>query len=337
MPKTKGLSLIIPIYKVEDYIDKCLQSVIDSMGSLPNIQVILVNDGTPDNSGEIAQRYADQYSNFLYVKKENGGLSDARNYGLTFVEYSYVAFLDSDDWIHPSFFNKIVEALEKNPDMVIYDYLNVKQQRESEKVNGMDLPEILWTVQASAWNKVYKTSMFEHVQFPKGKVFEDVGTVYKLLYFVEEYVYINECLYNYRQDREGSILSTISQNINDIYFALEDTHRFYSAQHALSGENEMGLAYQYVKLLCWSNMYRQLQYYTYNFGGFHRKMKETRQLVYARFPEWRENDYLKRNAVFFKARLGDGYIQQLDRLGKSPLGTLQTTVFLVTKNRKRLH
>ncbi len=336
MQKTNGVSLIIPIYNVEDYIDECLQSVIESMGSLPNIQVILVDDGTPDDSGKIAQRYANDHSNLLYLKKENGGLSDARNYGLEFVQHNYVGFLDSDDWIHKSFFEKIFEALEKNPDMVIYDYLNVKKNSEPEAVNGMDIPEILWTVQASAWNKVYKTSMFEQIKFPKGKVFEDVGTVYKLLYFVEDYVYINEFLYNYRQDREGSILSTISLSINDIYSALEDTHRFYSAREALSGEHEIGLAYQYVKLLCWSNMYRQLQYFNYNFLGFHRKMKETRQLVYERFPDWKQNEYLKQNGTFFKERLGERYIRKLDRIGKSPLSTFRTTVFLVTKNRKKL-
>lgn len=336
MQKTHGLSLIIPIYNVENYIDECLQSVIESMGTLSNIQVILVDDGTQDDSGKIAKSYADKHSNLSYLKKENGGLSDARNYGLEFVHYNYVAFLDSDDWIEQSFFEKIFEALEKKPDMVIFDYLNVKKGSESQAVNGMDMPEILWSVQASACNKVYKTSMFEQIKFPKGKVFEDVATVYKLLYFVKDYVYINEFLYNYRQNREGSILTTISLNINDIYVALEDTHQFYLAQDALSGENQVGLAYQYVKLLCWSNMYRQLKYFNYNFAGFHLKMKETRQLVYERFPEWKQNEYLKQNGLFFKARLGDGYIHKLDRIGKTPLSTLQTTVFLVTKNRKRL-
>jgi glycosyltransferase involved in cell wall biosynthesis len=336
LERRNGLSLIIPIYNVEDYIDECLQSVTESMGSLPNIQIILVDDGTPDNSGWIAKKYADAHSNFLYLRKENGGLSDARNYGLEFVEHNYVGFLDSDDRVGTSFFKKIFEALEKQPDLVVYDYLNVKERGQSEVVKGMDRPEILWTVQSSAWNKIYHVSLFEHIKFPKGKVFEDVGTVYKLLYYVDNYVYIGEYLYNYRNSRSGSILSTVSHGINDIYTVLEDTYQFYSENDALTGENQVGLGYQYVKLLGWSNMYRQLQYFKYDFCGFHRKMNETRLLLYKRFPDWKHNEYLKRNELFFEERLGGSYIHKLDRIGKTPLSTFHTIVLLLLKNRKRI-
>ncbi|HSI67981.1 MAG TPA: glycosyltransferase family A protein, partial [Planococcus sp. (in: firmicutes)] len=120
MNNINGVSLIIPIYNVEDYIEECLQSVIQSMESIPNIQVILVDDGSLDGSGEIAKNYADLHSNFLYLKKENGGLSDARNYGLEYVQYNYVGFLDSDDSIQKPFFKKIFEALEHQPELVTF-------------------------------------------------------------------------------------------------------------------------------------------------------------------------------------------------------------------------
>lgn len=336
MNKINGVSLIIPIYNVEDYIEECLQSVIQSMESIPNIQVILVDDGSLDGSGEIAKNYADLHSNFLYLKKENGGLSDARNYGLEYVQYNYVGFLDSDDSIQKPFFKKIFEALEHQPELVTFDYINVKKGNKFEVVKGMDIPEVLWTIQASAWNKVYKTSLFKDIKFPKGKVFEDVGTVYKLVYYVKDYVYINEFLYNYRQNRAKSILSTNSLSINDIYSALEDTHQFYSAKNALSGANKVGLGYQYVKLLCWSNMYRQLLYFKYDFWGFYKKMKATRKLVYKRFPDWRQNEYLDRNGSFFEERLGEAYIDRIDYIGKSPLSTFRTIIFLVKRNRKKL-
>ena len=334
--KINGLSLIIPIYNVEKHIEECLQSVSESMGDLPNIQVILVDDGSQDESGRIAKNYAATNSKFLYLFKGNGGLSDARNYGLKYVRYNYVAFLDSDDSIQKPYFRKIFKALERQPNMIIFDWLDVEEGRKPQVVSGMDFTEVLWTVQPGAWNKVYETSIFKDIKFPKGRVFEDVGTIYKLLHYIDDYIYINEPLYNYRKNRKGSILSTVSFSINDIYSALEDTHNFYSAKGALNGENQTGLCYQYVKLLYWSNMYRQLQFFKYDFWGFYLKMKETRLLIYNRFPEWKYNEHLIRNENFFNSRLGDGYINKLDLIGKSFLPTFQTIIYLVSKNQKRL-
>ena len=237
-----GLSIIVPIYNVEKYIDHCLQSVVKSMGSLSNIQMILVDDGSKDQSGEIAQRFANQHANFQYVTKENGGLSDARNYGLQYVKYNYVTFLDSDDYIAENYFSEIFEALQKQPDMIIFDWMDVGENDYTNIVKGMDFPDHLWTVQPSAWNKVYKTSLFNEVKFPKGKIYEDVGTIYKLLSFVKDYIYINKPLYKYRKNREGSILTTISPKIDDIYDMLEDTYFFYKGNNALSKKILKGFA-----------------------------------------------------------------------------------------------
>ena len=336
MSESIGLSLIIPIYNVKDYIDECLQSVIVSMGDLSNVQVILVDDGSTDESGAIAMKYAEDHKNFFYHYKDNKGLSDARNYGLAYVRYGYVAFLDSDDSVRTSFFQEIFIALEKRPDMIIFDWVDVEEGKGFQLVSGMDFGEVLWTVQPGAWNKVYKLSLFEEIKFPKGRVYEDVGTIYKLLDSINHYIYINEPLYNYRKNRKGSILTSVSSNINDIYIALEDTYLFYSARNSLTNENRTGLCYQYVKLLSWSNMYRQLQFYKYNFWGFYLKMKETRQLIYKRFPEWRTNEYLIRNIAFFQSRLGNNYIKKIDSIGKSFLSTSRTILFLIIKNQKRI-
>ncbi|MFD1862006.1 glycosyltransferase family 2 protein [Planococcus chinensis] len=335
MGKLKGLSVIIPIYNVEDYLEECLESVIQSMGTMPNVQIILVNDNSPDGSGKIAKKYAETYSNFHYFYKENGGLSDARNYGLKFVEYDYVTFIDSDDWIQQSYFRRIIDAMESHPDLIIFDWVDVFEDRAQQVVKGIDFEEFIWTVQPSAWNKVYKTDLFKNISFPIGRVYEDVGTIYKLVYLAEDYIYINEALYNYRKNRQGSILSTVSSNINDLYEALESTYRFYQKHDALTTENQQGLCYQYVKLLGWSNMYRQLRFYKYNFWGFYRRMKATRQLIYARFPDWKNNKFLNWNAEFFEKRLGDNYIKKFDDIGKSFFKTLYIIVYLILKNRKK--
>ena len=143
--------------------------------------------------------------------------------------------------------------------MIVFDWMDVGENDYTNIVKGMDFPDHLWTVQPSAWNKVYKSSLFNDVKFPKGKIYEDVGTIYKLLSYVKDYIYINKPLYKYRKNREGSILTTISPKIDDIYDMLEDTYSFYQENNQLSQKNIEGLCYQYVKILMWSNMYRQLK------------------------------------------------------------------------------
>lgn len=308
-----GLSLIIPIYNVEDFIEECLISIVKSMGEIPNIEIILVDDGSKDKSADIAMEFDRLHPNFIYVKKENGGLSDARNYGLKYAKYDYVGFIDSDDSITVDYFEEIFKSLKKKPDLVVFDWLDVDDTNYKNVVKGIDSSEDLWTMKPSAWNKVYKKSLFDEMEFPKGMIYEDVGTVYKMIFNINEYVYINKPLYRYRKNRGGSILSTISPKINDIYEVLDDTYLYYKKKKALSELNIEGLCYQYVKLLLWSNMYRQLKFHKFNFIGFYKKMKETRNVIYMKFPNWKNNIYLKKNAEYFRTRLGVNFIHNLDK------------------------
>ncbi|WP_019241427.1 MULTISPECIES: glycosyltransferase family 2 protein [Bacillus] len=331
----EGLSIIIPFYNVEKYIEACLQSVVNSMDKLSNVQIILVDDGSKDSSGQIAKRFVKQYSNITYVSKENGGLSDARNYGLRYVKYNYVTFIDSDDYIAEDYFFEIFKAIQSKPDLIVFDWVDVGEKNYRNIVNGMELPNVLWTIQPSAWNKVYRKNLFDEVLFPKGKIYEDVGTTYKLLYYVNDFVYLKKPLYMYRKNRVGSILTTISPKINDIYHVLEDTYSFYKEKEALSVKNTKGLCYQYVKILLWSNMYRQLKLYKFNLVGFHMKMKQTRSLIYDLFPEWKSNTYINEKEDFFKERLGRDFVGKVDKIGKSFIETTAVIFFLILKNRKR--
>ncbi|MGF9856555.1 glycosyltransferase family 2 protein [Priestia endophytica] len=330
-----GLSLIVPIYNVQDYIKDCLSSIVTSIGNRENIQVILVDDGSMDGSGKIAQEFTDKYPNFQYVAKENGGLSDARNYGLQFVKYEYIGFIDSDDSISENYFYEIFKVMEEEPDLIVFDWMDNGENGYTNNISGMDLPDELWSVQPSAWNKIYRTNLFSTIRYPKGKVYEDVGTTYKILSLVSSFRYINKPLYNYRKNREGSILNTISPKINEIYPALEDTYSFYKLNNELVGINKEGLCYQYVKLLLWSNLYRQLKFYKFNFIGFYKKMKWTKELINKLFPDWKKNKFLIKNCGYFEERLGRGYIKQLDYIGKNFVSTLFVVTLLVFKNIKR--
>lgn len=328
-----ALSLVIPIYNVEKYIEECLLSIVKSMKSLKGIEIIMVDDGSTDQSGEIAKKYSRKYSNFSYYFKENGGLSDARNYGLQQVKSKYVSFLDSDDYIADNYFSEVFKSIQSSPDLIIFDWVDFHDDKSVKLVKGMDIPTSLWSVLPSACNKVYKKSIFDEIQFPIGKIYEDVATTYKLLYYVKEFTYIDKPLYIYRKNREGSILTSTSPKINDIYFALDDTYGFYQNKNALSKENADGLCYQYVKLLLWSNMYRQLKFYKFQYFNFYKKMKYTRSKVYSTFPSWKDNEFLVENRDYFEKRLGSNHINKLDKVGKGYWSTLITTFSLIVRNR----
>ncbi|MCF7623649.1 MULTISPECIES: glycosyltransferase family 2 protein [Bacillaceae] len=334
-----SLSVIIPIYNVEAYLGDCLDSVVNSMrhsNDINNIEIILVNDGTNDQSGEIAKRYSEKY-NFKYVEKTNGGLADARNFGLEFARYEYVAFIDSDDKVTENFFFEIFLALKDNPDLIIFDWYDYFEDEDKlqKVVKGMESQRYLWSVQPSAWNKVYRRSYFENIKFPKGKVYEDVGTIYKILSKVNEYTYLDRPLYIYRKGRQNSLLTTISPKINHIYDVLEDTYVYYANIINKDKIIKEGLCYQYIRLLMWSNMYRQLKLYRFKMWGFYKKMRYTRSLIYKKFPEWKKSDFIEQNSDFFIERFGQNYINLIDNIGKNFISTIYTLLIVIMKNVKR--
>ncbi|MEE6133335.1 glycosyltransferase family 2 protein [Priestia sp. GS2] len=335
-----GLSVIIPIYNVEEYLAECLDSIVRSVKhskNEANIDIVLVNDGTKDNSGKIAKRYSEKY-NFKYVEKTNGGLGDARNFGLNYAQKEYVAFIDSDDKISEAFFSEIFNSLKTNPDLVIFDWYDYFEGEDNPEkiVKGIENQDYLWSVQPSAWNKVYRKSFFENIKFPIGKVYEDVGSIYKILSNVKTYSYIESPLYIYRKGRQNSLLTTINPKINDIYEVLENTYLYY-ADEIKNGNKvvEQGLAYQYVKLLMWSNMYRQLKFYKVKLWSFYKKMKYTRLLIYKRFPGWKEHEFIQKNSGFLKERFGKSYIYSIDKLGKSFFETNLILLAVIFRNIRR--
>ncbi|MCS0826787.1 glycosyltransferase family 2 protein [Cytobacillus firmus] len=332
-----SLSVILPIYNVESYLSDCLESILKSMNYVnqdKKIEIILVDDGSTDNSSIIAKDYAFRYK-FIYLKKKNGGLSDARNFGLKYVSSDFVTFIDSDDKVTENYFSKILQALESNPDMVIFNWCDFFYNEPHNTVKGMDNPKQLWSVQPSAWNKVYKTKFFEEILFPIGKLYEDVGTIYKILSKVNEFIYIDEPLYMYRKGRQNSLLTTISPKINDIYYVLDETYNFYSSSISTNQEIKDGLCYQYIKLLMWSNMYRQIKFHRYNFWGLYKKMKYSRSLINSRFPEWKSNELIKLNSIYFINRFGKDYIKMIDNIGRDFSSTLYTLLIIIFKNFRR--
>ncbi|MDU6723145.1 MAG: glycosyltransferase [Streptococcus mitis] len=222
---TEKITVIVPVYNVENYLNKCLDSLINQ--TYKNLEIIVINDGSTDNSGEICQEYAQKDNRIIYIEKENGGLSDARNVGLDKMTGSYVTFIASDDWVELDYveilYKKIIEYqadisvgnyYSYNEDEEIY-YFHIYGNSYYEKVyDNVSIFENLYESQEmksfaliSACGKLYKAKLFDYLRFDKGKLGEDGYFNQKMYLSVNKVVYLNKGLYAYRQ-RSGSITKT---------------------------------------------------------------------------------------------------------------------------------
>lgn len=212
------ISVIVPVYKVEPYLRKCLDSVVNQ--TYQNLEIILVDDGSPDHCGAICEEYAARDKRIRVIHKENGGLSSARNAALEIATGDYIGFVDSDDWIEPEMFKFLLHGLETTgADIAVCGrYEEYRDRRvifEWPEVRIMDRGEALGELlkndqlQNLVWDKLYRRKLFEGICFPEGKTFEDMAVMHKLFLCSERVVCVPGTMYHYLQ-REGSIVGDIS-------------------------------------------------------------------------------------------------------------------------------
>lgn len=211
------ISVVVPVYNVRDYLRKNIDSILAQ--TFTDYELILVNDGSKDDSLSILREYEQKDDRITVIDKPNGGLSDARNAGMAIATGKYIQFIDSDDFVEPQLLEKCWRKLEETgADMVIFDiyqYFLATGKKEviantydssgiySIKTN----PELIVSIQNCAWNKMYKLSLFRDndIIYPWGCYYEDLGTTYRLLARCDKVAFINEPLYDYLQDRPGNI------------------------------------------------------------------------------------------------------------------------------------
>lgn len=242
------ISVIVPIYKTEPYLRRCVDSILKQTYS--NLEIILVDDGSPDRCGVICDEYAEQDHRIIVIHKTNGGLSDARNFALDIMRGDYVTFIDSDDFVAPYYIAQLYHALQEN----LADISVIAEAYVEEKDDGSFRPmkrplrdlkgTIAMTAQealdcmlrqdlfeASAWAKLYRSELFEGVRYPVGCTYEDQGTTYQTFLKSKCIVYTGEHLYFYVQRKE-SILHTVqsSQRYWDGIRMVENQCRDVTAQ-----------------------------------------------------------------------------------------------------------
>mgnify|MGYP004617542387 FL=1 len=257
------ISVIVPVYNVEKYIEKCLKSLVEQ--TLKNIEIIIVNDGSTDNSKKIISKFAEKYSNIKYYEKTNGGLSSARNYGIKYANGEYVAFLDSDDYVEKNLYELMYKkALQENSDMVECDFIweyygkngEIVKTKKDKRKKFKTLNQYVKNARVVAWNKLIKKQIIDdfNIRFPEGLIYEDIEFFYKLFPHLNKISYVNIYGIHYVQ-RNGSILNSNPEKIGDIFKILDNVIKYYRDLDIY--ENEM--KYRYRRILLGSSMKRILK------------------------------------------------------------------------------
>ena len=293
------LSIIVPVYNVYDYLDRCLNSIKNQ--TLVDFEVIIVNDGTKDKSQEIIDKYTALDTRFRGYIKENGGLSDARNFGLDKAYGEYIAFVDSDDYIEEDMYELMYKrAKESDYDIVECDFTwDYPNKQIIDKSNIKD--SLLTDVRVVAWNKIYKRSLIEKsgVRFTKGVRYEDVDWCYKLLANTSSFSSVNKCLYHYVQ-RPNSIANTQNERVRDIFIVLDNTINYYK-ENGIYDMYKQELEYIYMRYIFGSSFKRVVKIKDKELKK--QILNESYSNLISRFPDYKKNKYLntktdKKNKYF---------------------------------------
>ena len=289
------ISVIVPVYNVEKYLDKCLDSLVHQ--TMKDIEIIIVNDGSPDNSENIINKYKKKYSNIVSLKKENGGLSSARNYGIKYAHGDYIAFLDSDDYIALDMYEKMyLKAQEQDYDLVVCDINYVYNEKTIRVSSGIkadtdDIKKAYISIHPAAWNKLFKKELFNYdVLFKKDVWFEDVEFIYRLLPYIKKIGVIHEPFNQYVQ-REGSITNTVNPKIYDYVSNMNGIIEFYQ-KRKLYDQYKKELEYVYVRYLYATFIKSSLRF---DYNDYMKSVNIALENVKKSFPHYRGNSYFYKN------------------------------------------
>lgn len=287
------VSIIVPVYNVEDYIEKCLNSLINQ--TLRDIQIIIVNDGSTDKSKDIIQKYLDD-DRILYLEKENGGLSDARNYGIPYATGDYIGFIDSDDFIEYDMYEKMYnKAIEENSDMVECDFYWEYTNKKKEDIGVLydNKKEALIKARVVAWNKIIKKEILNKTKiiFPKGLRYEDIEFTYKIIPHLEKISFVKEPLVHYIQ-RNTSIANTQNERTGEIFNIFDNVISYYKEKN-LYDEYKEELEYSYVRILLCSSLKRITKIKDKQIRK--KIIDKTWKMLNNTFPNWKKNKYIKKS------------------------------------------
>lgn len=293
------VSVVVPVYNIEKYIDKCVDSIRNQ--TYKKLEIILVDDGSTDNSGVICDEHAKKDARIQVIHKENGGLSDARNKGISKATGEYIAFVDGDDYISLDYMETCVnEALKRSADLLIFDYQEIEEETNRREIWSMNVDrskvmslksykKLLFTT-PSACNKFYKRSFFAggNISFPVGRTFEDLATIPKILEQAKRVVYLDSKPLYFYNLRQGSIMRSnqFAKSYENRTKAFDDLKNYFAKK--APGQYHLELEF-----LCFLHCYFiPSKEIVYNQGD-EQYLERFKAYAMGRYPQMLKNVYIK--------------------------------------------
>lgn len=301
------ISIIVPVYNMEKYLEKCLDSLVNQ--TLKEIEIIVINDGSKDNSINILKQYAKKYKNIKIYDHDNQGISKTRNFGIEKAKGEYIAFIDSDDYVDTRMFEVMYERAKKdNLDIVVCDYYNYYENRnEIEKFKIVDFEDttiskdksLIFQINPSPWNKIYRKDLFKikKYRFPIGIKYEDLGYVPILLTEANKIGKVNIPL-NYYLIRGNSETTTIDERVFDIFKILDILYEYFKKKNM---ENSKEVEFLFISKLTMYNLQQKLNTNKKCANEF---INKSFDYLNDKYPYWKINKYfIKTNKlkIFIKS------------------------------------
>lgn len=285
MPK---ISIIVPVYNTEKYLAKCLDSLVNQ--TLTDIEIIIINDGSTDNSEKIIKEYQKKYSNIVYIKNTNHGQGHARNLGITAAKGEYLTFVDSDDYVE---LNMLEELYDETCDVVVGDIKQIIGENQVYLKNYYEISDKsninLMLSHPGPVVKLYKRTLFDNIKFLENVYYEDLATMPLIATKAKKVKYVNKALYNYLI-RTDSTMRKVSFNkkLDDIYLVLD-----HLTEHL--NDYPLELEYLYIEHLLYSSSLRFIDY-----KESEERIFKNANIIKNKYPNWRCNPYLKKKSLKFK-------------------------------------
>lgn len=314
------ISVIVPIYNMEKYLKKCLDSLVNQ--TLNEIEIIAINDGSTDNSISILNEYSKKYKNIRLFNNENQGISKARNFGIEKAKGKYIAFVDSDDYVETNMLEIMYnKAISDDLDIVVCDYYNYYENTgkieefkivDFENTNIKNNRKLLFQINPSPWNKIYKKSLFndKEYRFPIGIKYEDLGYIPILLSKAKKIGKVNVPL-NYYLIRGNSETTTMDKRVFDIYKILDILYKYFEKEKINNSEE---VEFLFISKLTMYNLQQRINTDKECANNF---IDRSFEYLDSKYPNWKKNKYfikvnkikvlIKANKMLTKkyAKIGD--------------------------------
>lgn len=313
-------TVIIPVYKTEEYLRKCIDSVINQ--TYKNIEILIINDGSPDNSEKIIKSYKDERIRYIY--KENSGLGAVRNIGFKEAAGDYICAVDSDDWLAPNFIEEFYKTVKKtNCDIAICDFYKI--ENDNKKYINVFIDDIkdirvnyIFSSTAVQLRCIKKEFYKKHnLKFKEGIIYEDLAVMPYLAVLTDKIVHVKKPLYNYLVRDESITHPTAFQpKLNDIFAAFEHLSSLFKNKY------KEEIEFLYIKRMLFSAHYRVINFDLEITKDYHKKINDT---IKKKFPNWRKNKYLKYLPEREMVGIEYYYNEEYDKAKRYLLATINST------------